>query len=78
MPAVEHKTGLTNSAIYAEIKRNAFPRPVKIGGRSSAWVEDEVDEWIEARIEARRDASARKSKNAAEPVSADQQPTAQQ
>ncbi len=31
-----------------------FPEPIKIGARAVAWVEEEVDAWIEARIEASR------------------------
>lgn len=44
---VKDLTGLSRSTIYAD--RN-FPRPVKIGERSVAWVEEEIKEWIAARI----------------------------
>jgi prophage regulatory protein len=27
-----------------------FPKPIALGGNSIAWVEDEVDAWLEARI----------------------------
>jgi predicted DNA-binding transcriptional regulator AlpA len=30
-----------------------FPRPIKIGGGRNAWIESEVDAYIEARIVAR-------------------------
>lgn len=60
---VTAKTGLGCSAIYARMTFNpkrpndydpTFPKPVKIGARSVAWVESEVDEWINARVEASR------------------------
>lgn len=53
-PAVEAKTGLSTSSIYARIKRGDFPAPVRLGPKSVAWIEDEVDAWIDARVAASR------------------------
>ena len=50
-------TGLGRSTLYKYIAAGQFPEPVALGGRSVAWVADEVDEWILARI-AERDAKA--------------------
>lgn len=47
MPEVLARTGLSRSKLYATTD---FPRPVKIGERAVAWVEDEIQEWIDARI----------------------------
>ncbi len=47
------RTGLSRSHLYALAQRGEFPKPVKLTERSSAWVELEVQEWIEARIAAR-------------------------
>lgn len=59
LPSVEGKTGLRKSQIYALINAGAFPPPVKLSERCSAWVESELDEWIESRITAsRKEASA--------------------
>ncbi|AVO30002.1 TPA: helix-turn-helix transcriptional regulator [Stenotrophomonas maltophilia] len=59
LPGVEDKMGLRKSQIYALIKAGAFPPPVKLSERCSAWVESELDEWIESRIAAsRKEASA--------------------
>jgi prophage regulatory protein len=44
---VREKTGLSRSAIYAMAD---FPKPVPIGLRAVAWVEAELDAWMEARI----------------------------
>ncbi len=46
-PSVLGKTALTHSAMYALMKSGDFPRPLKLGKRSVAWVETEVDAWIE-------------------------------
>ncbi|TAG46795.1 MAG: AlpA family phage regulatory protein [Betaproteobacteria bacterium] len=43
------------TAIYTEIAAGNFPRPVKTGKRSVAWVESEIDQYIEGLI-AKRDA----------------------
>lgn len=51
--AVREKTGHRDSFIYAQMAAGKFPKSVPIGGNSRAWVEDEVDAWIEARIAAR-------------------------
>ena len=50
LSTVKQLTGLSRSAIYALPN---FPKPVKIGARSVAWVEEEVARWIAQRIAAR-------------------------
>ena len=52
--ATRAKAGFTaNSTLYSAMDLHDFPRPVKIGLRSVAWIEDEVDAWIRSRIAAR-------------------------
>lgn len=54
---VLERTGLSNSGMYELIARGLFPKPVKpTGARSSAWVEEEVDQFIASCI-AQRDAN---------------------
>jgi len=53
LPSLIEKIGGSRSWIYQEISEGRFPRPVKIGKRSSAWVESEIDEWIQQRIKNR-------------------------
>jgi len=48
---VEARTGLSRSSIYQLIKINDFPRQRVIAGRRVAWVEREVSQWIQDRIE---------------------------
>lgn len=57
LPEVERVTGYKRSSIYALAARGEFPQPVKLGRRASAWVEAEINTWIEQRVEASREAS---------------------
>lgn len=50
LPQVSSKSALKRSAIYQRIKDGTFPAPVSIGPRASAWIESEIDDWIEQRI----------------------------
>ena len=52
-PEVEKRTGLTTSRLYEMMKAKEFPKPVPIGPFAVAWVEAEVDQWLDERIEAR-------------------------
>jgi|SRR5476649_2412684 len=42
--------GKSRSSVYEAIQKGAFPAPVKLCGRSSAWVKSEVTQWMEACI----------------------------
>lgn len=53
---VSQATGLRRSTIYKYIAESAFPKPVPLGGGRVAWIEQEIQDWITERIEA-RDAS---------------------
>jgi len=50
---VSSKSGLSKSSIYRLAKAGEFPQPIKLGERSSGWLESEVDQWIADRIEQR-------------------------
>ncbi|WP_142973643.1 helix-turn-helix transcriptional regulator, partial [Klebsiella pneumoniae] len=47
---VRRRTGYSKAWIYRLISENRFPQPIKIGARAIAFVEGEIDEWIERRI----------------------------
>jgi len=51
-------TCLSRSHVYALAQQNNFPKPIKLSERSSAWVESEVLDWIDARIVARNEEAA--------------------
>lgn len=52
LPTVQRRTGLSRSAIYVRMAEGTFPRPVNLGSRAVGWVEADVQQWIEARIQA--------------------------
>ncbi len=54
LPEVARRTGLKRSTIYRDILAGAFPRQVKIGPGAVGWVEEEVQEWIDARVRSSR------------------------
>ena len=45
------QTGISRSSIYEKVGKSEFPAPIKIGVRSIGWIADEVDAWIQARID---------------------------
>ena len=57
------RTGYGRTTIYRKMEDGSFPRSVKLDGppvdpeafdsRAVAWIEDEVDQWVESRIEER-------------------------
>jgi prophage regulatory protein len=53
LAAVEAKTGLPCSSIYELIGQQLFPEPVGLSKRRVGWIEQEINQWIEARIAAR-------------------------
>ncbi|MCY9803767.1 AlpA family transcriptional regulator [Vibrio scophthalmi] len=44
---VMEKTALSRSAIYRKMNEDQFPQSISLGDRAVAWVESEVDEWME-------------------------------
>jgi prophage regulatory protein len=51
---VTQLTSLQRSTIYDMMAIGAFPRPIKIGKRSIAWVETEIIDWINTKIKTSR------------------------
>ena len=57
------RTGFGRTSIYRKMEDGDFPKSVKLGGppkdpnafdsRAIAWIEDEVEQWIDSRIEER-------------------------
>ena len=58
LPAVKACTGLSRSTIYLRVAEGTFPKPVSLGGRAVGWLEGEVQEWLQRRIDASRKAKA--------------------
>ncbi len=51
---VKTRTGLSRSSIYALIKEHRFPENISLGARSVGWLEREIEDWIESRVQASR------------------------
>lgn len=51
MKEVMDRTGLAKSTIYDWMKQGVFPQPVPLGGITVAWLESDIDAWIEERLE---------------------------
>jgi prophage regulatory protein len=47
---VQRRVPFSRSTIYLKISRGEFPPPVNIGARAVAWVESDIEKWIESRI----------------------------
>ena len=58
LPEVKMVTGLSKSSLYALIRANSFPAPVRLGSRTVAWVRSEVRQWAAERISTSRSAAA--------------------
>ncbi|VXD08620.1 Dipicolinate synthase [Enterobacterales bacterium 8AC] len=50
MSETMRRTGYGKAWLYKLIAQGRFPKPVKIGSRSIAFIETEVDTWINQRI----------------------------
>lgn len=51
LPAVLALTGLKKTTLYQLIKRGEFPLSLALTERTKAWRSDEVEAWINVRIE---------------------------
>lgn len=54
MPDVINMTGLPRSTIYLKMKNNEFPQQVQISSRSVAWIESEIQAWINTSVSKRK------------------------
>ena len=60
---VMSRTGYGRTSIYRKMEDGSFPKSIKLGGaptdpckfdcRAIAWIEEEVEQWIDSRIEER-------------------------
>jgi prophage regulatory protein len=59
-PELKSKKGIRFSRVHIGrlVKAGKFPQPINIGDRNIAWVEEEVDDLIVARLAQRDDKAA--------------------
>ena len=58
LPDVKRSAGLLRSTINLRITQGTFPKPVSLGGRAVGWLEAEVQQSLQRRIEASRSESS--------------------
>jgi prophage regulatory protein len=51
---VSQKTSLATSTIWKKVREKQFPAPVHLGPQVTCWVESEIDDWMNQKIEASR------------------------
>ncbi|MDH3001777.1 AlpA family transcriptional regulator [Pasteurella multocida] len=51
---VINRTSLKKTAIYSQIQKGLFPRPINLGINRTAWLESEIDHWIANKIQQNR------------------------
>ena len=44
------RTGLPRSTIYHKMSMDEFPQTINLGLRSVGWIAEEVEEWIQHRV----------------------------
>ena len=49
-PEVQERAGICRSHAHKLAAQGDFPKPIKLGVRSSGWVESEIEAWLENRI----------------------------
>jgi prophage regulatory protein len=52
------RTGISRSSIYRLVNKNKFPAPVRISEKSIAFIESEINDWIESLIKSSRSNAA--------------------
>ena len=51
---VKSKTGLSRSTIYRLMDEGLFSNQINLGYRAVAWLESEVDNWLDEKISSSR------------------------
>lgn len=54
LAAVTKRTGYGRSSVYAKMARGEFPKEISLGPRAVGWLQSEVENWIQQRINASR------------------------
>ncbi|WP_337063624.1 helix-turn-helix transcriptional regulator [Raoultella ornithinolytica] len=58
LPEVIKRTGVSRATIYRLINKKSFPSQIKISEKTIAFVESEVNDWIEKLIHSSRNKTA--------------------
>ena len=53
LPEVMHIVALGKTTIYALIKTDDFPKQIKLGKKTTGWLESEIRQWVAERAQSR-------------------------
>ncbi len=53
LPRAIQISGLSRARLYEQINKGTFPKPVKLGARSVGWLQSEIIDWLDRRVEER-------------------------
>lgn len=48
-------TGLSRSSIYLKMRADEFPKSISLGKRAVGWLQDDIQQWIDTRIQLSKD-----------------------
>jgi len=54
LPEVKERTKLSRSTLYLMMSRDKFPATISLGDRAVGWLEEDINNWLEQKIEASR------------------------
>jgi prophage regulatory protein len=52
LPQLKARLCVSGSSIWLWVKKGTFPAPIKLAENTTAWRVEDVDNWVNARIEA--------------------------
>ncbi|WP_031599525.1 AlpA family transcriptional regulator [Ferrovum myxofaciens] len=55
LPQVMDRTALSRSTIYQYMSEGEFPESVGLGSRAVGWVEGEINDWLQTKIQQREE-----------------------
>ena len=44
--------GVSKSTIWLWVKEGSFPKPIRLGKKSVAWLGSDIENWIQSRVNA--------------------------
>ena len=54
LPEVVARVGLRRASIYSYIRQGHFPKPIALGARAVGWLDHEISDWLQTRIQSRK------------------------
>jgi prophage regulatory protein len=65
LPSVLERVPFSRPSIYRKMREGTFPLAINLGGKAVAWLESDIDNFMNERIQASRDVSPRPETNEA-------------